>query len=100
MAPELLKKNPYCPKSADIFACGVVLFCMVNGRPPFCKATEGDLNYRYFMENKNGSYWENIEKKNMKNFTWEFKDLINQMFCVEFEKRITMEGILGHQWVQ
>ncbi len=38
MAPELYKKKVICPKSADIFACGVVLFCLVCGRPPFCRA--------------------------------------------------------------
>ncbi len=46
MAPELFKKKNICYKSADIFACGIVLFCMVIGRPPFSKAViENDYHF-------------------------------------------------------
>ncbi len=33
--PEILKKKDYSAENADIWACGVVLYCLLCGNMPF-----------------------------------------------------------------
>jgi len=35
IAPEILARKQYDALKADIFSLGVLLFCLVAGRPPF-----------------------------------------------------------------
>ena len=35
MAPEILERKAYDGFGTDIFSCGVILFFMATGRPPF-----------------------------------------------------------------
>lgn len=37
MAPEMLKRERYYGEQVDVFACGVILFCMIAGFPPYYK---------------------------------------------------------------
>ena len=46
MAPEVVSKQPYDGQSADLFACGVVLFMMLTGEPPFSSTDPTDIFYR------------------------------------------------------
>ena len=53
MAPEVLNHENYCPKMADIFSCGVVLFCMATGCMPFQNdASSNDNMFKLFHENR------------------------------------------------
>jgi 5'-AMP-activated protein kinase catalytic alpha subunit len=42
MAPELYLGLPYDGKKADVFSCGIMLYIMVIGRPPFRYALDSD----------------------------------------------------------
>lgn len=58
MAPELLRGRVYDGFKVDVFAMGVVLFCMINGFPPyFKKACGNDPYYRFFVERRTHVYW-------------------------------------------
>ena len=47
LAPEVTeKKRPYDGQSVDLFACGVILFTMLTGAPPFMTAERDDIFYR------------------------------------------------------
>lgn len=46
MAPEIILKNGYNGKSADVFALGVLLFSMVTGKLPFLRAEQNDPRYK------------------------------------------------------
>lgn len=48
-APELIKGEKYT-KACDIFGCGVVLFILITGCPPFERAWKEDKWYRPFCE--------------------------------------------------
>ncbi|KAL4468365.1 hypothetical protein ABPG72_012259 [Tetrahymena utriculariae] len=100
MAPELQARQRYCGKKVDIFACGVVLFSIVNGMPPFFKATQNDPYYRFFVDNNYDAYWANLAKKYNNNISDEFKDLINKMLAYNEEDRISASEILNHSWLQ
>jgi len=81
----------------DIFACGIILFQMVFGVPPFEKASANDARYRYIIKSQYESFWKYCER-NGKEITQEFKDLINFMLCYDPAQRITISEIKSHPW--
>ena len=43
MAPEIVSKKPYLGGPADIWALGVILYCLIIGVFPFKGSTEDEL---------------------------------------------------------
>ena len=43
MSPEIVSKREYSGPSADIWACGIILFVLLTGTVPFKAQTEKDL---------------------------------------------------------
>ncbi len=43
MAPEIVKKNEYDPKAADVWAIGILTYRMLYGVPPFRAPSEKEL---------------------------------------------------------
>ncbi|XP_026295750.1 calcium/calmodulin-dependent protein kinase II isoform X15 [Apis mellifera] len=92
LSPEVLKKEPY-GKPVDIWACGVILYILLVGYPPFWDEDQ----HRLYAQIKTGSYdypspeWDTV--------TPEAKNLINQMLTVNPSKRITASEALKHPWI-
>ncbi|XP_017797245.1 PREDICTED: calcium/calmodulin-dependent protein kinase type II alpha chain isoform X8 [Habropoda laboriosa] len=92
LSPEVLKKEPY-GKPVDIWACGVILYILLVGYPPFWDEDQ----HRLYALIKAGSYdypspeWDTV--------TPEAKNLINQMLTVNPSKRITASEALKHPWI-
>ncbi|XP_011059133.1 PREDICTED: calcium/calmodulin-dependent protein kinase type II alpha chain isoform X7 [Acromyrmex echinatior] len=92
LSPEVLKKEPY-GKPVDIWACGVILYILLVGYPPFWDEDQ----HRLYGQIKAGSYdypspeWDTV--------TPEAKNLINQMLTVNPGKRITASEALKHPWI-
>ncbi|XP_014221032.1 calcium/calmodulin-dependent protein kinase type II alpha chain isoform X10 [Trichogramma pretiosum] len=92
LSPEVLKKEPY-GKPVDIWACGVILYILLVGYPPFWDEDQ----HRLYAQIKAGSYdyptpeWDTV--------TPEAKNLINQMLTVNPSKRITANDALKHPWI-
>ncbi|XP_022190352.1 calcium/calmodulin-dependent protein kinase type II alpha chain isoform X16 [Nilaparvata lugens] len=92
LSPEVLKKEPY-GKPVDIWACGVILYILLVGYPPFWDEDQ----HRLYAQIKAGAYdypspeWDTV--------TPEAKNLINQMLTVNPSKRITASEALKHPWI-
>ncbi|CAH0546878.1 unnamed protein product [Brassicogethes aeneus] len=92
LSPEVLKKEPY-GKPVDIWACGVILYILLVGYPPFWDEDQ----HRLYAQIKAGAYdypspeWDTV--------TPEAKNLINQMLTVNPGKRITAAEALKHPWI-
>ncbi|XP_055690030.1 calcium/calmodulin-dependent protein kinase type II alpha chain isoform X2 [Lutzomyia longipalpis] len=92
LSPEVLKKEPY-GKSVDIWACGVILYILLVGYPPFWDEDQ----HRLYSQIKAGAYdypspeWDTV--------TPDAKNLINQMLTVNPHKRITASEALKHPWI-
>lgn len=100
MAPEIINKAGYDGKLVDIFACGVVLFIMFAGSPPFSQATPTDPYYKLLMTNKADIFWNFHSKhKNDQNFfPPEIREVIIGMLQPDPSKRWTIEKIQNSAW--
>ena len=96
--PELLEGDNYHGKANDIFACGVILFIMYCGFPPFRDAKKFDPWYRH-MFNKNPQMFWNMHTKQKRTppLSETFKELIVGMLAVK--DRFTMEDVSNSKWV-
>ena len=94
VAPEVIKPVPgvvYGPE-CDLWSCGVVLFTILAGYPPFYNENTPAL----FRQIRKGAFsfddpvWDEVSD--------DAKDLIRKLLTVSPEDRITTEGCLKHKW--
>uniref|UniRef100_A0A1I8GC06 calcium/calmodulin-dependent protein kinase n=1 Tax=Macrostomum lignano TaxID=282301 RepID=A0A1I8GC06_9PLAT len=92
LSPEVLRKDPY-GKAVDVWACGVILYILLVGYPPFWDEEQAKL----YAQIKAGAFdypspeWDTV--------TAEAKNLINQMLNTNPAKRITAAEALKHPWI-
>lgn len=92
IAPEILK-GTYDEK-CDIWSCGVILFMMLSGKPPFIGEDREELfgNIlvgKYSME---GPHWEAA--------TSQVKDLVQLMLSIDPSVRPSAKDVLSHTWIK
>ncbi|KAG1695714.1 hypothetical protein DVH05_019453 [Phytophthora capsici] len=98
MAPEVVARERYDPRQADIWSVGIAVFILLTSSPPFERAEPSDPGFRY------------VAKRGIKAvFTaWgldqevseSMQDLLARMLSVDPEERITMEEIWQHPVLQ
>ena len=90
IAPEVLKER--YDEKCDVWSCGVILFILLCGYPPFNGNTNVDIFHA--IQNQNpifgGEEWEDI--------TSEAKDLIKLMLKKNPSERLSAEQCLSHKW--
>jgi len=91
MSPEVLQGN--YDNKCDIWACGVILYIMLCGYPPFDGDTENDIlkaisKKKFFFPEEE---WKSVSD--------DAKDLIKHMIC-DPDKRYNAEMILNHAWIE
>lgn len=92
VAPEVLKRN-YGPE-ADIWSCGVILYILLSGVPPFWGETEDEV-FKSIVKGKLDLYsdpWPSISA--------EAKDCVRKMLEMDPAKRATADQILQHPWMR
>ncbi|KAI8936729.1 hypothetical protein NX059_007117 [Plenodomus lindquistii] len=81
-APEVLAGRPYRGKEQDVWALGILLYTIIYKENPFYSIDEimdHDLRVPWVMSE-------------------ESIDLVRLMLDRDVEKRITIGGVLGHEW--
>ena len=91
MSPEVLQGN--YDNKCDIWACGVILYIMLCGYPPFDGDTENDILKA--ISKKKFSFPE----EEWKTVSDDAKDLIKHIIC-DPDKRYNAEMILNHPWIE
>uniref|UniRef100_A0A3Q4N0Z5 calcium/calmodulin-dependent protein kinase n=1 Tax=Neolamprologus brichardi TaxID=32507 RepID=A0A3Q4N0Z5_NEOBR len=92
LSPEVLRKDPY-GKAVDLWACGVILYILLVGYPPFWDEDQ----HRLYQQIKAGAY--DFPSPEWDTVTPEAKDLINKMLTINPAKRITAAEALKHPWI-
>ncbi|XP_019777291.1 phosphorylase b kinase gamma catalytic chain, liver/testis isoform isoform X1 [Delphinus delphis] len=99
LAPEILKcsmdeTHPGYGKEVDLWACGVILFTLLAGSPPFWHRRQ-ILMLRMIME---GQYQFSSPEWDDRSDT--VKDLISRLLQVDPEERLTAEQALQHPFFE
>ena len=90
MAPEVLNReyNEKC----DIWSCGVILFIMLSGKPPFNGKNDSEI----LAKIKKGVF--SFPAHEWSHVSPEAKDLIQSMINCDPETRFSAEQALNHCW--
>ncbi|KAL8180337.1 UNVERIFIED_CONTAM: Testis-specific serine/threonine-protein kinase 1 [Gekko kuhli] len=91
-APEVLQGIPYEPKIYDIWSLGVILYIMVCGSMPY-----DDSNIRKMLRLQKEH---RVHFPKSKNLSTDCKDLIYRMLQPDVGRRLRIEDILSHTWMQ
>jgi serine/threonine protein kinase len=96
MAPEMFEHQGYTALKADVWACGVILFIMFAGFPPFQSPKTTDWWFHKLKNNRHDLFWRAHCRTVY--FSDGFKDLINKILCPDPNMRISLEDIQKHEW--
>ena len=90
IAPEVLNKN--YNKKCDIWSCGVIMYILISGSPPFNGKSNEEISFKI----KKGSF--TFKEEEWKYVSIEAKDLIRKMLVYDFRKRYNADSLLNHTW--
>ncbi|RDI76961.1 hypothetical protein Vi05172_g13072 [Venturia inaequalis] len=99
-APELLSSKAYDGGQADVWSCGVVLFVMLTGYPPF--NFPSDPNNQMTEDKKLKALFRAIHDADYKlpsALSNEAKDLLTKIFIPDPHKRIKIDEIWQHPFL-
>lgn len=91
IAPEILSKVPYNNK-VDIWSCGVILYMMLSGRPPFNGRTRAEL----YINIRNCNF--NFDREEWAGVSDAAKALIRGMLVLNPAQRLSAKEVLEHEW--
>eukprot|EP00808_Paulinella_micropora_P019326 g9129.t1 len=97
MAPEMQLHTGYDGPTADIWSCGVILFILLAGFPPFQRPAMSDWWFNKLANGKQSLFWQ-AHCRNAK-FSDSCKDLIERMLATDPKKRITLPELEKHEWL-
>lgn len=104
MGPELISgRAGYDGKKVDVWASGVLLFVMLLGMFPFEMEDENYVNtaglYSIWIQQIRTSWQEHPHNNSaVSRLSTECRDLLDKMFDVNQDSRITIDGITRHPW--
>ncbi|KAF9157463.1 serine/threonine-protein kinase HAL4/sat4, partial [Actinomortierella ambigua] len=93
IAPEEFVHKEYDARRVDIWACGIVYYCMVYQGIPFRAASLQDPNYQHYLEMRGHNAYEPLEKLPLG-----CRQLMKRILDPNPETRATMEEIQNDPW--
>jgi calcium/calmodulin-dependent protein kinase (CaM kinase) II len=93
LSPEVVRREKYTT-AVDVWACGVILYILLVGYPPFWDEDQR----RLYEQIKRGRY--DFPSPEWDSVTDDAKDLIRKMLVTDYTKRLTAEQALNHPWIR
>jgi calcium-dependent protein kinase len=90
IAPEVLKKK--YDEKCDIWSCGVILYILLSGRPPFSGESDKEIMQQVAI----GKY--DLKSNPFNKCSKSCLDLIQKLLIMDPKKRITAQEALSHSW--
>ena len=92
IAPEVLRKQ--YDEKCDIWSCGIILYIMLCGYPPFTGSTDKEIMAKVAkgVYSMTGAEWDEVSK--------EAKDFIKKMMEYDPAKRLNAEMALNDPWIK
>jgi serine/threonine protein kinase len=94
LSPEQIHNKAYSGEKVDIWNAGIILFCFLTSRLPFCNSDVMQM----FEDIKKGAYEYPTDDPRIV-VSEDAKDLINSMLNVDPKSRPTLEQIKKHRWI-
>ena len=90
IAPEVLREK--YDEKCDIWSCGVIMYMLLCGEPPFFGNTNDDIikNVEKGIISYDAPQWKKVSKQSI--------NLLKKMLTYDHKKRITAEEALGDSW--
>ncbi|CAG8514188.1 11362_t:CDS:2 [Paraglomus occultum] len=95
IAPEQFATTEYDARLVDVWACGIVYYCMIYQGIPFRMACPNDPHYAAYLEARKTRSYEQIER-----LPRGCRDLLYQILEPDTTKRITIDEICMDLWFQ
>ena len=92
VSPEMIMGTPY-GKGADMWACGVIIFILIGGYPPF----QGDNLKTLFRKISQARF--TFHPQRWSTVSQGAKDLISSLLTVDTSKRLTAQQAMQHTWI-
>jgi len=92
IAPEVLSRN--YSELCDLWSCGVIMYILLTGRPPFNGINEDEIMKKI----KEGNY-------DLSKYPWgvisdDAKDLVKGLLQIDPKKRYSAQVALNHKWFE
>ncbi|KAL3132788.1 hypothetical protein ABBQ38_006715 [Trebouxia sp. C0009 RCD-2024] len=97
VAPEVLLYNKYAGKMADIWSCGILLYCMLTGCFPFRRQEDEGLEVQAVLQKMLPRILK-ADYQKPQGLTDDCYDILSRLLEVDPDKRITVQQILKHPW--
>ena len=96
MAPEIYEGSEFDGRAADVYSCGVILFMMLLGCPPYELPTITDRRFRLIYQNRLKDL---LDRWNVASLvSSQALDLLSGMLA-ERSRRIDVDSVLQHPWL-
>ncbi|KAG5456219.1 MAG: kinase-like domain-containing protein [Olpidium bornovanus] len=93
IAPEIFQSVEYDAREVDVWACGIVYYCMLYQGIPWRMATPKDANYARYLEQRAQGAYEPLERLDKS-----CRNLLLRILEPDAAKRITVPEILVDPW--
>lgn len=94
---ELFDDVGYKGRPADLWSCAVILYVMLIGRPPFLRP----LTKTYGPDMRRCKHFQNLMKGHgYESMSTTAANLLQKMFMINPNKRLSIDQIKAHPWMQ
>ena len=96
MSPEVFANTDgFDGFAIDLWSCGVILYIMLTGFPPYDQASRADQRFELIVH---GRLMEQLRNWDI-NLSDEAGDLLQSMLQLDPRQRLTLAQVLEHPWV-